>query len=79
LAHPLEHYSLEISSKCPGGKINDARGAFHTHTHTLFPLPLHRRHRLPGKRGRGTGRAPSDLVLVGQYATAPVPASPAPN
>ena len=44
LSEPLSHYSMEISARCPGCKINDAKGAqhfMHTHVCTLYTHLFH--------------------------------------
>jgi hypothetical protein len=60
LSHPLEQYSMEISSKCPGGKINDARGTLYTNT------PTHISHRAP-HRIAGTGCEVNVIIVQDEY------------
>ena len=41
LSAPLAHYSMEISPKCPGCKINDAKGVQHNmHTSSCIIILL---------------------------------------
>ena len=79
LSAPLAHYSMEISPKCPGCKINDAMGAQHnTHTQLCalsFYCDMSRRHWSLRQRGGGAGRTSCHAEPGRAHADPPHPQS----